>query len=402
MQITRDGLIAGMAAIEGEFRDLLKTGKQAVGLLPGDYAAGQFLNPDSMNQRGLYGTSAALLALSRANPDDDRNEHITGILRYLGHREKAERRLVRGPGEKAALQARLVAEVRTAFKCADLLYALSAAPLADGRDRLSRKLVERIEIARNPSGGWPGDLARQNVDQVATAAVVRARNAAGLHTDPKDVALIREVATDPDSDLPVRVLSLLVLLELPGTVPGADDLLTEFLTQLDPSVRAESFHEFPLVNHHEEVGVPWQLYLLCCAARHNPALLTSDHRLQSLLRDILEALKTKEGYVYSYRQPRKRSTRTYGILMDTLWQVQSALAGVPLPQPPALRRGPRLRNWVQALSWTGLTAAAGLAGLSLWGWAQGEEGPLGSVGGNVAATALLAFLGFLVRRVWGR
>ena len=57
-----------MNRIEEQFRDLLENGTQAVGIPQGFYAAGQHLNPYSLNQRGFYGTAAALLAMSRAGP----------------------------------------------------------------------------------------------------------------------------------------------------------------------------------------------------------------------------------------------------------------------------------------------------------------------------------------------
>ena len=90
--VSVDGLAlrTGMARIEEQFRDLLENGNQAQGLPGGMYAAGQHLNPYSMNQRGLYGTAAALLVLGRSQPSPRQIALIEGLIRYISERPTLE------------------------------------------------------------------------------------------------------------------------------------------------------------------------------------------------------------------------------------------------------------------------------------------------------------------------
>ncbi|MGH3376634.1 MAG: hypothetical protein ACRDP6_18025 [Actinoallomurus sp.] len=123
-----------------------------------------------------YGTSAALLVLARNAPSADRNRFAEGVTRYVNDRSAIEHSLVESDTDLAALDARLAIEWKTAFKCADLLYALSAAPPAvKGREELINAVLSRIDRARRESGGWAVDLdARGDVDSLATASIVRA------------------------------------------------------------------------------------------------------------------------------------------------------------------------------------------------------------------------------------
>jgi hypothetical protein len=64
-----------------------------------------------------------------------------------GHRPVS---LVRSGKEMSALTARLAQEWRTAFKCTDLLYVLSAAPAAvTGREELPNKILARVQEGRS-------------------------------------------------------------------------------------------------------------------------------------------------------------------------------------------------------------------------------------------------------------
>src|SRR4051812_42603512 len=169
-----------MSKIEDQFRDLLEHGARAAGLPDGTYAAGQYLNPYSINQRGMYGTSAALLVLARSTASADRIKLIEGIIRYVNGRSDIERSLTGSDTESSALAARLAVEWDTAFKCADLLYALSAAPtVVPGGEGLINKFRPRSQGGRRGSGGWPAALApRGNGDPPPPASIVRALHAA--------------------------------------------------------------------------------------------------------------------------------------------------------------------------------------------------------------------------------
>src|SRR5450755_1345389 len=124
----RSVLQGAMLRIEAQFCDLLENGAQAQGVPAGVRAAGQHLNPYSMNQRGLYGTAAALLVLSRSRPSAQRIELIEGLIKYINERPTIENDLAETDEDLAMLRARFAIEWRQAFKCSELLYALAAAP----------------------------------------------------------------------------------------------------------------------------------------------------------------------------------------------------------------------------------------------------------------------------------
>jgi hypothetical protein len=193
-----------MLRIEEQFRDLIEDGAQAQGLPAGMYAAGQHLNPYSMNQRGLYGTAAALLVLARSRPSPERIKLIEGLIRYINARPNIELVLLAAEEDRADLQGRLARDGRTAFKSAELLYALAAAPPAvAGREALLQRLLDQLRTARRPGGGWSVDLdPARDRDALATASVLRSLNSAGVPPNDVDVQFVRRDAADARSISP--------------------------------------------------------------------------------------------------------------------------------------------------------------------------------------------------------
>ncbi|TKK81223.1 hypothetical protein FDA94_33695 [Herbidospora galbida] len=387
-QLTRERLTAGIDRIQEAMQSFLELAKQLEGLPPDQYAAGQFLK--SIDQRGVYGTTGALLTLARATPSALTVTQIRGLTNHLISRESAENRLAKTRGDKAALKPRLDNEARITFKAADLLYALAATPVwAEHGAELAGEVIGRIDAARIPVGGWGVELKQTcTVDMVATASVIRARTAARLPVAPQDVDLLRITARSPQENPHVRIYCLLALLEQPFVRDDDGALVEEFLATLDPFTRTEEDYKFEMARHHHWIHIPWQLYLLSCVALWRPGLFHTDVRVRAVLDDALTALESREGYIYPGRGG-ERSTRTYGILMDTLWRIRQVLG----PPPPPVWTPRRV---LKIASWSGLAVGGGFTAASLWWWAQGEEGPLGSVGGNVAAAALLAALSLLL------
>jgi hypothetical protein len=393
-----------MARIEERFRDLLENGAQANGLPEGCYAAGQYLIPHSIDQRGLYGTSAALLALARSAPSPSRIRLIEGINRYIADRREIEIALVRSDEGMSALTARLAVEWRTAFKCAELLYALSAAPAAAvGREELLNKVLTTIREARSATGGWAVDLdSRRQVDPLATASIVRALSAAGVPVDATDLGLVRRYAHDERNVTGfVRVFCLLVLLEIDGRDEELDRLWKKLLDELAPGLRerSEANYEFTLSNHYHYVRVPWQLYLLSCAALISPLQIIFKRHIRTVLLDGIAAVNSAEGFVYA-SSGHMKSTRTYGILMDTLWRVDQTLGTSRYLAPLSA-----VANWSirilysRVTTWFALSAAVAVGGLALWSWEFDQKSPLGAVGPNLFTSGLLAVGGLLLRRL---
>jgi hypothetical protein len=396
-----------MSRIEEQFRDLLDNGAQAEGVPPGFYAAGQHLNPYSLNQRGFYGTSAALLTISRSRPSPNRIGMIEGLIKYINDRPDIEQGLQKTEEDRAMLPARLILDWKSAFKCADLAYALAAAPPAvAGREMLLRGVLQRLDYGRRKAGGWAVDLdPNRDRDPLATASVIRGLHAAGMNVGPSDIDLVRSDALTVGSASPyVRCLCLLVLLEVSGpddsTAKVWKDLLDTLKSELHD--RTEANYEFTIGNRQYYVRVPWQLYLIAGASICRPMSLIFTSDIRRALLGCVKAVDSSEGYVYTAFGHMK-STRTYSILMDTLWRVDKQLQ-----TSKVLARMSVTANWAIRIlyarpsAWIALLAALALAGLGIYAWLRGSSSRLDAVGPELAVAALLGLISFLLSRVRSR
>ncbi len=392
-----------MTRIEEQFRDLLENGTQAAGMPEGIYAAGQHLNPYSLNQRGFYGTSAALLVMSRTRPSPNRIGIIEGLIKYVADRETIEHDVPSTEEDQAMLPARLFLDWNIAFKCADLLYALAAAPAAAaGREALLKKVLGILVAARRQAGGWAVDLDPvHDRDPLATASIVRGLHAAGVAVDSADLDLVRKDAAEPGSVSPyVRCFCLLVMAEIGDGDDKALKIWRELFDILRHELheRTEANYEFVIRNRQYWVRVPWQLYLIASTAHCKPASLIFAPDIRRALLDCLQAVDSPEGYVYTAFGHMK-STRTYGILMDTLWIVRSRLHTTRI-----LSRLSLMANWTirivyaRSSMWLALSAAFGLTGFGLYVWISGSAGRVAEVGPELAAAALLGIISFLLSR----
>lgn len=173
------------------------------------------------------------------------------------------------------------------------------------------------------------------------------------------------------------------------------------MAELGPQMRErkETSYKFVLDNHYSYVGLPWQLYMLSCVAVCNPLLIVFNRSVRRVLMDALTALNTEEGY-FSAGSGQLTSTRTYSILMDTLWHIDGVLGTVRylVPLSAVANMGVRVLH-AQALTWLMLSAASLIAGLSLWSWVSNRQAPLGAVGSELFAAGLLAVVAVLVRQL---
>lgn len=396
-----------MDRIEEQFRDLLDNGAQSQGLPHDVYAAGQHLNPYSLNQRGLYGTAGALLALGRSRPSARRIEFIEGLIKYVNERPAVEESLVRTEEDAAWLTARLIREAKTTFKVAELLYALSVAPpAAAGRERLLRDLLEKIHHGHRPGGGWSADLDAANErDPLATASVIRSLHAAGVSIDEADLKVTQKDAADTWSvSSYIRTFCILVLFEVDGVNSETAKLWNELLDALRPELhdRTEANYEFRLGNRQDYIRIPWQLYLISGAALCRPLSLVFESDIRRTLLDAVQAVGKSDGYFYPAFGHMK-STRTYSILMDTLWRVSDKLTGSRY-----IARTSAVVNWGYRIVYSktatiiALMAACSLIGLALYSWSFGDAGKLSEIGPEIVAAVLLGILGVLLNNLRSR
>jgi hypothetical protein len=404
ISVDKTVLSGSMGKIEEHFRDLLENGAQAVGVPSGRYAAGKYLNPHSINQRGIYGTSAALLVLARSAPSEGRISFIEGIIKYVIDRPEIERSLADSDASLSAVTARLAIEWNTAFKCAELLYALSAAPAAvTGREELINEVLTRIKNGSRVSGGWAVDLDPQrDIDPLATASIVRAVSAAGIANEEINIKLIREYAhNDRNVSTYVRVFCLLVLLEIGGRDLELDEVWKKIFEELAPQLRerTEANYEFTLGSHYHSVRVPWQLYLLSCAALRGPVSIVFNQHIRRVLLDGISALNSPQGYIYA-SSGHMKSTRTYSILMDTLWRLNQALATSRYVTPISMLANIGVRiAYSRTVTWLALLGALVIGGYSLWSWIYDEKVALSAVGPELFSAGMLAAVAVLLRQV---
>jgi hypothetical protein len=395
-----------MLRIEEQFRDLLENGVQAHGVPRAVFAAGQHLNPYSMNQRGLYGTAAALLVLARSHPTSQRNSFIRGLITYINERRALEGTLAETDEDVAMLNARFLIEWRQSFKCSELLYALAIAPaVITGREALLGLLLTRLEAGRRSSGGWSADLdPSHDHDPLATASVVRALHAAGDPVSHADLDMVKSDAANKDSVNPyARSFCLLVLLEMAGPERSLVNLWNDLLDELRPQLRdrTEANYEYTLGNRQYYVRIPWQLYLIEGAAICRPLSIVFTSDIRSALLDAIQAINTSEGYIYRAFGHMK-STRTYSILMDTLWHVDAQLDSSRYVSGLAA-----LANWgtrvvyARSVSWILLVVAIALASLGVRAWLANSSGQFAAIGAEISAALLLALIGLLLRRIRG-
>jgi hypothetical protein len=145
--------------------------------------------------------------------------------------------------------------------------------------------------------------------------------------------------------------------------------------------------------------VPWQLYLIASAARCKPTSLIFTSDVRRALLDCVQAVDSPEGYVYTAFGHMK-STRTYSILMDTLWHVSGQLHTSKI-----LARMSLVANWAirilyaRASAWLALFAAVALAGVGLYAWLSASSSRFDAVGPELAAAVLLGVISFLLSRV---
>jgi hypothetical protein len=175
----------------------------------------------------------------------------------------------------------------------------------------------------------------------------------------------------------------------------------ELLDALRPELHdpTEANYEFQLGNRQDYVRIPWQLYLISGAALCRPSSIIFESDIRRTLLDAIQAVGKNEGYIYPSFGHMK-STRTYSILMDTLWRVSEKLTGSRY-----IARTSTIANWGIRIAYSkaatvlALTAALSLVGLAFYSWVSGDDGKLSAVGPEVASAVLLGILSFLLNSI---
>jgi hypothetical protein len=265
-----------------------------------------------------------------------------------------------------------------------------------------QKLLATLEGARRPGGGWSCRLSpAADRDALATASVVRSLCAAGVLVDPVDLKLVEDDAADSKVSAYIRTFCVLVLAEVTNGGQVAVRLWRELFEMLRGELRqrTESNYEFRIGLGMQYVRVPWQLYLIAGACWCRPSSIVFGREMRAALLDCIEAVGSVEGYFYPAFGAMK-STRTYGIAMDTLWRVQDSLTKFRYVARLSVAANIATRIiYSRAASVLALAGALALTGVALAEWVTGSGLPWAALGPELAGAALLGVTGFLLRRI---
>lgn len=302
-------------------------------------ACGQFIGEGAkdLTQRGIHGTAAALRVLAES-ADDEAAALVNRLFHYLQNRPEIEKKITRDPVSEDQVHKKCSRDGENVIKVAEVLDALSfAKSTLEGREAMVTDLVSRLKKGIHDDKGWgffldkPGDP----VDVLPTAYAVLALGRHGLAGEIRGPArylaeqLKRKQGDGHESrkasDITSRVMALYALTfggietdELPagearrvfrGLWSGLEKLLGDDLEQ-----NVEYWRE----SRTYYVRVPWSLYILALAARHDFWKFGSNAaqaRLSSILKDANEG-----GFRYPY-SGRMLSSRTSAILYDVLGNI---------------------------------------------------------------------------------
>jgi hypothetical protein len=262
------------------FLNCYESGHQARDLAPINAGAfGQSLDQPASSHRGLHGTAAGLRVLASLDRPDARRA-TQQIVHYLAHRVDLERTVGSGEARDDNVKKALLDE-HNVIKASEVLYALRFVDArVQERNALAERIATRLQDGIIGSTGWSYFLDDQGSAQLLpTAYAVRALDAHGYDVRQPVQHLMRQLASEAgrQTDTSVQVACIWVLSFRSTRPTGADEAklkawLTRLWRRLEPLLAQdlETNIEYSRRNANYYVRVPWQLYLICTAARLDP------------------------------------------------------------------------------------------------------------------------------------
>lgn len=405
--IDEDLAEATMSAIRARFDLLLESGAQIRGLPHGMIAAGQYLDRFGFEQRGLFGTAAAVLVLS-CTPNSDGVRKLQALVDYLRHRETIEPALTTDPGEAIEVSRRIAVERLDTFKSADVVFALSRVPVTVlGRDVHLQELIGRIESARLSGGGWGTrlDNSASSFDPLATAHVLRALSAAAIPAKESDVdALVRHLRSTSGEENPywrIFALTVVATIRLRAHRAFLKEEHRRLVAALRPQMSspAEANYEYTAGRRQYYVRIPWQLYLIELTLRLFPSTKFFSFLWQQPLLAAAKLIESPAGFTYPSSGD-AQSTRTHGITCELMRLISVSLATVPRMRAVGTTINTatqlahaRLANVVLWL------AAAVIAGYTSVTWALSSQHTATELAPNFIATAVVILVQVALARI---
>jgi hypothetical protein len=302
-------------------------------------AVGQYMQGSTV-QRGIHGTAAAIQVLAQA-PDKESAEFTKRLVHYVEHRDEIE-------GSLADIKPDWLDEnSRNIIKTAETLYALHHVSTGIARrEDLTRQLADRLISGRLDSGGWgyylDGDTEPR--DLLPTSFAVLALDSHGYDVQD-DLDYMRQqlnAAASHQTDVSVQMMALYVLCFRQNAGTPDKEIKTAFerlWTQLAPLLGQNLEANIEYIDYRQAgssaryVRVPWQLYILACAAKLAPYRRFASKSAQSRLRDIIDQVVKNGGLIYPHSGS-VLSTRTNAILFETLGNIGQEMSIRHLPLSP--------------------------------------------------------------------
>jgi len=312
-----------------EVLNQIKNGKQSKDFADVDaYACGQFLKVPDKNQHGFHGTSAAIRVL--AEYPERYNEELRKLIKYFDVIETAdiEGKTING----------LRKDNTNIIKNAEILYTLSHIQSGTcNTEELKKTIYEKLKEAKNIDGGWAFFIdVKDESDIFSTSLVYLALKSHNFNNLTDTLTFIKDKIREyiklgiPDptsfSKLCFAVYSL-TKLKYHKIDNGIRKLLIDANKNLWKSEYCvlnseyEQNIEYPSMNRHHYVRIPWQLYLLSIANDLSPRYFAKRQSINRL-NSILNAIINNGGFVYKH-SGKNISSRTYSIIFEILSNIQN-------------------------------------------------------------------------------
>jgi hypothetical protein len=378
------------------FEVTCQDGRQSARLPSGHLACGHYFGLLDREQRGLYGTAAAIRVLSQERDPADR-ELTAALVAYVTDRPVLERDLAE-PDDLTGVERKLADDTHTTTRVAEVLFALSTVKLGTAAIQPTAQQLAELLLAGSTSEGWGylldrrGEPGHGEVAIVPTAMAVRALAAHGYDVTDQARTLVR--ALTGGADPYAQTYCLLVLWEA-GMLSRREArrhlkrLWARLAGGFDVSVEANV--EWVRGRDWHAIRLPWQLYLMTAAAGIAPWWLLARRRAQRKLADLVTELVEHGSFVYPYSGPYP-STRTHSIVYDLL-RVVGGHGAVGSRRVSLLLVGDLVREAAtsRVTRWVARLLAVTLVTVSLLDWRAHPSALVGTVAPGMLS-ALVLFL----------
>jgi hypothetical protein len=332
--ITRSMIGEAKAEIDRKIR--LRLAEEALRLPPDALAAGQYLDLPTFEQRGLYGTAAAVLVLSELATVDFGTAELLGKLNYyIVNRSQVERQAVSASTYRDYVARRIRLQKTDAFRLADVAFGLArVSPAVPNRSRALEFAISGVRAAKAAPFGFAVGPETAEPNPLATAHVLRCLVANNLPTQDQDWRFLSDYL-DGGDDVYIKCFVVYVLscYRPPASHHRLIQAWKELYNSLIGEFRrnSEANYEYTRYGEQDYVRIPWQLYLIQACARLFPLGRFNSLSVQSKLADIIRSAASTGGFRYEASGP-YLSTRTHACLFQALTEIEEFNLSRPLPR----------------------------------------------------------------------